>query len=262
MKSLVDYITESVKQIQGIKAYTYTEVVDIVKGYCEEIIEDNSLDITIAEVWLHGSRLRGNAKSNSDLDVVLFYKGDDKEDAIFNIFHDEDTEPLEIEDIQIDINPIKITSNKDIETYKKKSVSYDREVSESINEARLEVNMLDLNKVRKVSKFYKKLDSTKFIDTELAAKMFSMINAYIAKNVSVIVENVQNGETSIPLNLPWEVTASVKVGMDYYWIDDKRHGSINWASIWLSNVIGLDHSRYDDLLEDLSKFELYNNIEF
>ena len=56
-------------------------------------------------VVVSGSRCRGLENDNSDIDVVVEIKGSElKEDALFNIFHEEE---MEIDGITVDINPVR-----------------------------------------------------------------------------------------------------------------------------------------------------------
>ena len=127
MKSLIEFINESLNKIQGLESYSEEELISIIEEYCQEVIASGDIDAKILEVWLHGSRKRGTAKSNSDLDAVLFYKGDAKEDGLFNTFNDDD-DHLEIDSIRVDINPVLVKYDSDIEKYKKSSDKYDADV--------------------------------------------------------------------------------------------------------------------------------------
>lgn len=68
-------------------------------------MEDAGLsdDITIKNITVVGSRSRGEAHEGSDLDILVEYEGDFREDALFDILHEE---ALDLEGITIDINPI------------------------------------------------------------------------------------------------------------------------------------------------------------
>lgn len=128
MKNLKDYILQESKTIQGLKGYTYDEVCDIVRDYCDEVISNCDADAEIIDVQLHGSRLRNQAHKKSDLDAVVEYEGSEREDSMFNMLNDdEDNEPLEIEGIKVDINPIRKQESGDMKSYMKKSDAYDKE---------------------------------------------------------------------------------------------------------------------------------------
>ena len=74
------------------------EILDIVKSYVLD-----KIDIEIIDIELYGSRTKEAARKDSDLDILLEYKGNIREDDLFNILNDD---PLYIDDIKVDINPI------------------------------------------------------------------------------------------------------------------------------------------------------------
>ena len=115
------------EEIQGMSA-TKSEVEDAVYDKFEEMMEEYGFDVDDIEVvYLHGSRVRGTAKTNSDLDAVVFYIGNESEDYIFNTINDENNQ-LEIDGVKVDINPISIDSLSEIDDYIEKSEKYDNEI--------------------------------------------------------------------------------------------------------------------------------------
>lgn len=60
-------------------------------------------NIKIVGIDVHGSRIRGDNRADSDLDVVVEFDGDWSESALFDALH---KEPFEIDGVKIDINPI------------------------------------------------------------------------------------------------------------------------------------------------------------
>ena len=110
------------KEIQGLEDYSYDEIVDLINDFVIDRIWDSGHsadDVKLNDIRLHGSRLRNQAKADSDLDAVVEYDGDIREDDFFNILNDD---PLYIDDVRVDINPIK----EDIDLYMKRSADYDR----------------------------------------------------------------------------------------------------------------------------------------
>ena len=95
------------------------------RGDVEEMLEDSGVDVEIKGMALNGSRVRGDAREDSDLDVVLEYKGDISEDGLFNILNNT---PIEIEGIKVDINPITEGKSGTLEQYMARSRQYDEEV--------------------------------------------------------------------------------------------------------------------------------------
>lgn len=109
------------KEIQGLEDYSYDEVIDLINDFIIDKIWDSGHsadDIKLNDISLHGSRLRNQAKADSDLDAVVEYDGDIREDDFFSILNDD---PLYIDDVRIDINPIK----EDLDLYMKRSKEYD-----------------------------------------------------------------------------------------------------------------------------------------
>ena len=68
-----------------------------------------------------GSRSRGLEQSGSDLDVVVEYKGSEREDSLFEILHEDN---LTIGGVPIDINPIKEGKSGTLQTYLPKAEQY------------------------------------------------------------------------------------------------------------------------------------------
>lgn len=110
------------KEIQGLENYSYDKIIDLINDFIIDRIWDtghSADDIKLTDIRLHGSRLRNQARPTSDLDAVVEYDGDIREDDFFNILNDD---PLYIDDVRIDINPIK----EDMDLYMKRSADYDK----------------------------------------------------------------------------------------------------------------------------------------
>lgn len=122
-----DYIYEAAvsNKIYGMGSTTIDDIIDYIQYQLEEIIQDNELDIEIIELYVHGSRINGNPRKDSDLDIVLYYKGNMKEDTLFNILHDDEYEDnFTYDGIYIDINPIRDQETGSLKKYKEKDRNY------------------------------------------------------------------------------------------------------------------------------------------
>lgn len=109
------------EEIQGI-ALTRKEIKELVQEHVEALLAEADMNVGIADIEIHGSRGRGNAKPDSDLDVVIEYRGDMKEDGIFNILNEE---PLYIDGVRVDINPIRPEETGTLAQYMERSREYD-----------------------------------------------------------------------------------------------------------------------------------------
>ena len=117
------------KEIQGINGYTVNELKNVIQDnlvatLSETLSYDYGQFDEIKGIEIHGSRGRGTAKENSDLDVVVEYQGKAKEDGVFNLLNEE---PLYIEGIRVDVNPIRAQETGTLEEYMVKSKAYDQE---------------------------------------------------------------------------------------------------------------------------------------
>ena len=91
---------EMFHRIDGMGA---SEIEGIVSDYVQSKIDENDLEAEIVGVVVSGSRCRGIEKAGSDLDMVLEYKGNVREDTFFDILHEDG---MEIGGVKVDINPI------------------------------------------------------------------------------------------------------------------------------------------------------------
>lgn len=115
---------ENNQEIQGVTSFSYEEILSLVRNYIEyRLLECGIEDISILNIFLHGSRLRSQGKATSDLDVVVEYEGYIREDTLFNILNDTE-DPLEIEGIRVDINPITKDKTGTLDYYITKDKEY------------------------------------------------------------------------------------------------------------------------------------------
>lgn len=71
-------------------------------------------EFDFVDLCAYGSRTNGRAEKDSNLDILLEYKGSAREDAVFNVLHDA---PIYLQGIVVDINPIKAGCSGTIEEY-------------------------------------------------------------------------------------------------------------------------------------------------
>lgn len=117
------------KPVQGIEGYSRDEIKGIVADHINDVMRDNDIHAEIIGMDIHGSRNRHDARPDSDLDVVVEYRGDVREDDMFNALNGEE-DARSINGIKVDINPIRKEETGDLQGYMKQSEEYDREKSE------------------------------------------------------------------------------------------------------------------------------------
>lgn len=105
----------SEQRIQGLEQWTRAQIKNAVREYIEDIVTTNGLDFKIVDMEIVGSRTRGTAMPESDLDVVVQYEGELKEDRAQDSFN---IDRLRLDNIEVDILPIREPLNKWLERTK------------------------------------------------------------------------------------------------------------------------------------------------
>ena len=106
------------RPVEGMNA---TEVENAVRDYLMDTIRRQDLLIQIGEVMVYGSRCRGTEKTTSDIDIVVEYKGDIREDDLFNLFHEDE---FLLGNHKVDINPIQADKSGNIAEFLQQATIY------------------------------------------------------------------------------------------------------------------------------------------
>ena len=130
MISLNEYLEQYQSLAVGGLKGSIMDIENSIQGYIVFVLNSEGIEVEFglteveAEEWLGnckgeclyisgiklvGSRIVGNFKNTSDLDVLMEYKGELREDVVFNILN---SSPMMFEDtdwntVEVDINPIK-----------------------------------------------------------------------------------------------------------------------------------------------------------
>lgn len=91
------------------------------KEHIQSVLAENNIDASIINIALTGSRSRGLENESSDIDIVVEYKGDVREDFLFNILHESN---FSIAGIPVDINPITESQTGTLKDYLPKVEEY------------------------------------------------------------------------------------------------------------------------------------------
>ena len=116
-----DFREKTETYFRPVEDMTAIEVEDVVYNYLMDTIRQQDLLIQIGEVVVCGSRCRGTEKTTSDIDIVVEYKGDIREDDLFNLFHEDE---FLLGNHKVDINPIKDDKSGNIADFLRQAAIY------------------------------------------------------------------------------------------------------------------------------------------
>ena len=109
------------KQLQGM-SYNVAEAEDMLGRMVRNILDENGYeDVEVVGVKVIGSRVNGNAREDSDLDCLIEFKGNAREDSLFNLFEEQG---IELDGVKVDINPITEGKSGTIEQFMRRSDEY------------------------------------------------------------------------------------------------------------------------------------------
>ena len=128
-------------EIQGLEGYSNDEIIGLATDHIKSAISDG-LPIQIVDMQVIGSRKGKIARPDSDLDILVEYSGDYKEDGVFNALNNAESR-LVIDGIPVDFNPIRAEESGTIQDWLKShnnGIPVKESVNVYIDAARAEVN--------------------------------------------------------------------------------------------------------------------------
>lgn len=132
-KNLKTESLPKMSNIQGLESYSVEEIKRMAEEYIKEAMlyadytQEELDNFKIIDMNIYGSRNRGTAREDSDLDIVFEYEGDFREDDLFNLLND-DEEPLMFDDIIVDFNPICAEKSGNMDSFMTRAKKYDQEI--------------------------------------------------------------------------------------------------------------------------------------
>lgn len=111
---VADFRAKTEELFHSLDGQSAEDIEKTVYAYVQSQIDEYGLDAKIVDVVVAGSRCSGMEQENSDLDVVVEYTGSTREDALFNMLHEDS---IYIAGIRVDINPITEGRTGTLETY-------------------------------------------------------------------------------------------------------------------------------------------------
>lgn len=120
-KMIAGFREKTETYFRPVEEMNATEVEDVVRDYLMDTIRRQDLLIQIGEVMVYGSRCRGTEKTTSDIDIIVEYKGDIREDDLFNLFHEDE---FLLGNHKVDINPIQADKSGNIAEFLQQATIY------------------------------------------------------------------------------------------------------------------------------------------
>lgn len=116
-----DFRAKTDEYFHDIDGHSAEEIEALVREHAEAVFADSGIEATIKGVVLDGSRSRGIEHDGSDIDVVIEVDSELKEDALFNILHENTPN---IGGFTVDVNPIRADQSGTLEDYLPKAEEY------------------------------------------------------------------------------------------------------------------------------------------
>lgn len=111
---IMEFKAKTEECFQPIDGLGATQIEELVEEYVISKFSENDFDASVRGAVISGSRCRGLEGKASDLDVVVEYVGEEREDDMFNLLHEDN---LKIGGVPIDINPITKYKTGTLEEY-------------------------------------------------------------------------------------------------------------------------------------------------
>lgn len=102
-RTVMEFKAKTEQCFRPIAGMSATEIEELVEEYVTAKLAECDFDAEVRGVVISGSRCRGLEGKCSDLDVVVEYTGDEREDDMFNLLHED---KFSIGGVKVDINPI------------------------------------------------------------------------------------------------------------------------------------------------------------
>ena len=113
-REVMEFKARTKEHFQPIGGLSAIEIEEMVEEYVNTKLMENDFDAEVVGVVISGSRCRGLEGKHSDLDVVVEYSGNEREDDMFNLLHEDQ---FSIAGVKVDINPITECRTGTLEEY-------------------------------------------------------------------------------------------------------------------------------------------------
>ena len=128
----VSPLSDRREPLQDLNGMSTAEIEETVLAYAQTKAEESGYAVEVLAARVYGSRIAGIEKADSDVDVVIEYRGELREDDFFSMLHEDG---LSIGGMPVDINPITADKSGTIEEYLARANAYLEEKIKSAREA-------------------------------------------------------------------------------------------------------------------------------
>ena len=118
---ITDFRAKTNEMFHDISEMKPAEIEETIKCHVQAKIDEYDIDATIIDAVVVGSRCRGLERDSSDLDVVVEFSTNEREDDLYNAFNEDG---LHVGDVKVDINPITAQRTGKLENYLPQAESY------------------------------------------------------------------------------------------------------------------------------------------
>lgn len=141
------------KSMPSIDSMTQYDICEWVKDKIEDYTFMYDIEIDFEDIAVYGSRSRNLVSEDSDLDIVVQYSGDFKEDYVHSILAEMN---LEVDGIEIDINPIQTDISQYL--YNAEKYLYEKKVNMIFDE-KCKALALELDEISHDIDYYEYMDN-------------------------------------------------------------------------------------------------------
>ena len=167
-------------QIQGLESWSREDLKEAIQGDIRNILDEAGFDdVQIVGLEIHGSRNRGQARTDSDLDVVVEYEGDAREDDLFNVLNDDH---IVIDGIQVDVNPITASVTGTLADYMNRSKAYDMEKIANAKEVVYQDNNPDIRFQSTNKKLQDRVTGDRLLDAQYLIDEVKSVGGEVNEN--------------------------------------------------------------------------------
>lgn len=124
-------VSDKTEPEKALNQMSRVDIEETVLAYAQSMVDDAGYDVKVTAARVYGSRTADIQREDSDVDVVIEYQGEIREDVFFDMLHENG---LSVGGMMVDINPITAEKSGSIEEYLARANQYLEEKVKSFRE--------------------------------------------------------------------------------------------------------------------------------